>query len=67
MTDSDRATLASIANLLVADRISVAKALEGAYLLGELAGKVEMARVAEGKVHEVFQPVLDILSGKVKP
>lgn len=66
MTESDKATLASIANLLAADRISVAKALEGAYLLGELSGKVEMARIAEARIHKVFEPALDIMSGKVR-
>ncbi len=45
MNETDKATLAAIAALLVADRISVAKALEGAYLLGELTGKIAMARI----------------------
>lgn len=67
MNESDKATLASIASLLIADRISVAKALEGAYLLGEFTGKLEMARVTQGRVHEVLTPVLDIISGKVGP
>lgn len=66
MTDSDKATLASIAALIVADRISVAKALETAYTLGEFSGKLEMARITEGRVHEVLTPVLDIMSGKVR-
>lgn len=66
MTESDKAALASIERLLIADRISVAKALEGAYVMGELSGKIEMARLAEGRVHEVLGPVLDIMSGKVR-
>jgi hypothetical protein len=67
MNPADRASLANIERLLIADRISVAKALEGAYLLGELSGKVEMARIAEGRVHPVLGPVLDIISGRVRP
>lgn len=66
MNEADKAALASIAALLVADRISVAKALEAAYLLGELTGKHEMARIAEGRVHDVLTPVLDIMSGRVR-
>lgn len=67
MSETDKATLASIERLLIADRISVAKALEGAYLLGELTGKISMARVAEATAHEVLTPILDIISGKVRP
>lgn len=72
MTETDKTTLASIAALLVADRISVAKALEGAYLLGEMAGKVEMARITEGKLKEVlshpsFDSALELMSGKLRP
>lgn len=72
MTDADKVTLECIESLLVSERISVAKALEGAFLIGELSGKLEMARIKDGQLKEVmaewvFDPALDIIGGKVKP
>jgi hypothetical protein len=55
MTDSDRATLATLGRMLATDRISVAKALEAAYLLGELEGQLKVARITEHAMQELLK------------
>jgi hypothetical protein len=55
MTESDKATLASFASLVVNDRMSVAKALETAYLLGELEGQLKVARITENAMQELLK------------
>lgn len=65
--EADKATLASIERCLLAGDTNSTKALRAAYTLGEAAGQLKMARIGEGLVNEAFAPVLDIMSGKVKP
>lgn len=63
MSPADQATLASIAALLTMDRVSVAKALETAYTLGELNGKLVMAKIGQGIVTDVFSDTLNTMRG----
>jgi hypothetical protein len=55
MTESDKATLATLGRMVVADRMSVAKALETAYLLGELEGQLKVARITETAMQELLK------------
>lgn len=57
MTESDKATLATLENLIVRDNISVAKALETAYLLGDLNGQLKVARITEEATEELMKAV----------
>ncbi len=66
MNAADKATLASIERCLLAGDTNSTGALNAAFELGRLAGQLEMARISEGLVSDVFGPVLDVMSGKVR-
>ena len=51
---SDQATLDSIEALLVGEKASVRDALQAAYKLGIITGRIEMAKQAEKLVHDTF-------------
>jgi hypothetical protein len=55
MNESDKATLATLERLIVRDLVSVAKALETAYSLGELEGQLKIARIAEAGMQTLLE------------
>lgn len=55
MNESDKATLATLERLVIADRASVAKALETAYQLGNLNGQLAVARITESTMSEILK------------
>jgi hypothetical protein len=57
VNESDKATLASIEAVLIADRASVREALKAAYDLGFNEGALRMAGVAQKQAEQLLRAV----------
>jgi hypothetical protein len=53
--DVSAETLASIEAVLICDGVSVREALRAAYQLGRLDGMLEMAKISESSLKQIFE------------